>query len=83
MLENGSIPFPRRLDILFPFLSNTNPLEITFLNATEPRTIVLIDVSVEDVEIFSEDIPGWLVTNEGKFTVALDITITDELQIKE
>ena len=39
-----------------------------------------IDVSVEDVEIFSEDIPGWLVTNEGKFTVALDITITDELQ---
>lgn len=39
-----------------------------------------IDVSVEDVEIFSEDIPGWLVANEGKFTVALDITITDELQ---
>ncbi len=39
-----------------------------------------IAVSVEDVEIFSEDIPGWLVANEGKFTVALDITITDELQ---
>ncbi len=33
-----------------------------------------------DVEIFSEDIPGWLVTNEGKLTVALDVTITDELR---
>jgi len=34
----------------------------------------------EDVEIISEDIPGWLVTNEGRITVALDITITEELR---
>jgi isoleucyl-tRNA synthetase len=34
----------------------------------------------EDVEIISEDIPGWLVANEGKLTVALDITLTDELR---
>ncbi|MGL5959002.1 MAG: isoleucine--tRNA ligase [Phocaeicola sp.] len=33
-----------------------------------------------DVEIFSEDIPGWLVANEGKLTVALDVTISDELR---
>ncbi|MGL5273605.1 MAG: isoleucine--tRNA ligase [Phocaeicola sp.] len=33
-----------------------------------------------DVEIFSEDIPGWLVANEGKLTVALDVTITEELR---
>ena len=33
-----------------------------------------------DVEIFSEDIPGWLVANEGRLTVALDITITDDLK---
>jgi isoleucyl-tRNA synthetase len=32
------------------------------------------------VEIISEDIPGWLVANEGRITVALDITITDELR---
>ncbi|MDR1557100.1 MAG: isoleucine--tRNA ligase [Tannerellaceae bacterium] len=32
-----------------------------------------------DVEIISEDIPGWLVANEGKLTVALDITLTEEL----
>ena len=33
-----------------------------------------------DVEIISEDIPGWLVANEGSLTVALDITVTDELK---
>ena len=33
-----------------------------------------------DVDIFSEDIPGWLVANEGRLTVALDITITDDLK---
>ena len=33
-----------------------------------------------DVEIISEDIPGWLVANEGRLTVALDITVTDELK---
>ncbi len=39
-----------------------------------------ITVDLEDVEIFSEDIPGWTVANEGSLTVALDITITDELR---
>ena len=38
------------------------------------------EISTEDVEIISEDIPGWLVANEGKLTVALDITVTDELK---
>ncbi len=39
-----------------------------------------IHVTIDDVEIMSEDIPGWLVANEGKITVALDVTITDELR---
>jgi isoleucyl-tRNA synthetase len=34
----------------------------------------------EDVEIISEDIPGWLVANEGKITVALDINMNEELR---
>ena len=34
----------------------------------------------EDVEIISEDIPGWLVANEGRITVALDITISEDLR---
>ena len=37
-------------------------------------------VPATDVEIFSEDIPGWLVANEGSLTVALDITVTPELR---
>ncbi len=37
-------------------------------------------ITLDDVEIFSEDVPGWLVGNEGRITVALDITLTDELQ---
>ncbi|MCK9159765.1 MAG: isoleucine--tRNA ligase [Bacteroidaceae bacterium] len=36
-------------------------------------------IDAVDVEIISEDIPGWLVANEGKLTVALEVTITDEL----
>ena len=39
----------------------------------------IIDITAEDVEITSEDIPGWLVTSEGRLTVALDINITEEL----
>ncbi len=40
------------------------------------------DVVIEstDVEIYSEDIPGWLVANEGKLTVALEVTVTEELR---
>ena len=40
------------------------------------------DVVVEaaDVEIISEDIPGWLVSNEGNLTVALEVELNDELR---
>jgi len=37
-------------------------------------------LTLEDVEISSEDIPGWLVASEGGLTVALDITISEELK---
>lgn len=37
-------------------------------------------VCQDDVEIISEDIPGWLVANEGRLTVALDITLTEDLR---
>ena len=37
-------------------------------------------VELCDVDIYSEDIPGWLVANEGTVTVALDVTLTDELK---
>ncbi len=39
-----------------------------------------VNLTLDDVEITSEDIPGWLVANEGKLTVALDIQVTPELR---
>jgi len=37
-------------------------------------------ISIDDVEIIAEDVPGWQVTNMGKLTVALDVTVTNELK---
>lgn len=37
-------------------------------------------VTLDDVEIVAEDIPGWLVANDGDVTVALDVTVTPELK---
>jgi isoleucyl-tRNA synthetase len=39
-----------------------------------------ITISIDDVEITTEDIPGWLVSTEGDMTIALDINLTDELK---
>lgn len=58
--------------------------EITQLE--RERKIVLtieeqqIEIQLSDVEIFADDIPGWVVANQGMLTVALDITLTPELQ---
>ncbi len=39
-------------------------------------------IDLTDVEILSEDIPGWLVANDGNLTVALDVTVTPELRLE-
>ncbi len=39
-----------------------------------------LEIALSDVEILSEDIPGWLVANDGPVTVALDVTVSDELR---
>ena len=39
-----------------------------------------LTVEAVDVDIISEDIPGWLVANEGNLTVALEVELTDELK---
>ena len=58
--------------------------QIAELEAQGTITIMAGDqeVTVEraDVEIISEDIPGWLVTNEGNLTVALEVELNDELR---
>ena len=52
---------------------------------TNGSVLLMVDgqeavITTDDVEIISEDIPGWLVGNEGRLTVALDITLTADLQ---
>ena len=49
--------------------------EITLVSSEKSITL-----TIEDVEISSQDIPGWLVANSNGITVALDITISDELR---
>ena len=44
-----------------------------------PLTTVDYQLIPEDVEIITEDMPGWLVSNNGILTIALDIELTDEL----
>ncbi|MBQ0160752.1 MAG: isoleucine--tRNA ligase [Bacteroidales bacterium] len=39
-----------------------------------------VEILISDVEIATQDIPGWVVANEGSLTVALDITVSDELK---
>jgi isoleucyl-tRNA synthetase len=39
-----------------------------------------VELTLDDVEIISEDIPGWQVANDGRLTVALDITVTEDLR---
>lgn len=39
-------------------------------------------IELSDAEILSEDIPGWLVANDGNLTVALDVTVTPELRLE-
>ncbi len=39
-----------------------------------------VEILLSDVEIATQDIPGWVVANDGNLTVALDITVSDELK---
>ncbi len=58
--------------------------QINALDRNGSYTLVIsgnsITLSLDDVEISSQDIPGWLVANANGITVALDITITEELR---
>ena len=61
--------------------------QIAELEAAEHLTLTLetgdvVTVDLEDIDIFSEDIPGWSVANEGTLTVALDLTITEALRLE-
>lgn len=78
---------PRYGKIMKPLAAMIQQMSQEDINAFEKAGVFTLDVNGQEVvldrsevEIFSEDIPGWLVTNEGRLTVALDITVTEDLR---
>jgi isoleucyl-tRNA synthetase len=68
---------------LAPALNNFSKEQIAELEDQGKYNLDLegetIEILISDVEILTEDIPGWQVANEGALTIALDVTLTDEL----
>nr|MBP7500588.1 isoleucine--tRNA ligase [Chryseobacterium sp.] len=61
-------------------ISNFSSEQIATLEKEGKASVSGYEITTEDVEIFTKDIPGWTVASEGKTTVALDLTLTDELK---
>ncbi len=61
-------------------ISSFTTEQIADLEKTGKADVSGYEITVEDVEISTKDIPGWTVASEGKTTVALDLTLTEELK---
>ncbi len=77
--------FGKQMKLVAAHISGMSQEDITALECQGNYTFTLPDgysvqIETADVEIYSEDIPGWLVTNDGRLTVALEIKINDELR---
>ncbi len=62
-------------------IASMNQEQIAAMESAGVYQLTSIDYQLiaEDVEIATEDMPGWLVMNEGQLTIALDIELTDQL----
>ncbi|MFS4431215.1 isoleucine--tRNA ligase [Chryseobacterium sp. S90] len=61
-------------------ISNLAAEQISALEKEGKLDVQGYEITLDDVEISTKDIPGWTVTSDGKTTVALDLTLTDELK---
>lgn len=61
-------------------IANFTPEQISSLEKEGKVEIQGYEITTADVEISTKDIPGWTVTSDGKITVALDLTLTEELK---
>ncbi|HSZ34690.1 MAG TPA: class I tRNA ligase family protein, partial [Puia sp.] len=73
-----------KMKLVTAALANFNQNDINKLEK-EGKTIIqaegdYIEIAVNEVEISSEDLPGWMVATKGPLTVALDVTVTPELE---
>ena len=76
--------FGKDMGLISKEIQGFTPEQINDLDTNGEIALVIsgksITLSLEDVEISSQDIPGWLVANANGITVALDITLTEELK---
>lgn len=71
--------FGKKLKSIEKIIINLNPEEIFQLENEGKITIDKYEIQRSEVEIVTKDIPGWLFASEGKLTVALDVTLNNEL----
>ena len=76
--------YGKQMKAIAAAVSQMDAAAISELERNEQYALVIeggsVALALEDVAITSDDIPGWLVATEGKYTVALDINLTDELK---
>lgn len=76
--------YGKQMKAIAALINQFNQEDIANLEAAGSTTLTIdnndIVIETGDVEIATEDMPGWLVANEGTLTIALDITLTDELR---
>ena len=76
--------FGKDMKIISEAIKNLTQDDIAIVEKQQEIALVIndnvVNLKLEEVEINSQDIEGWLVANQGGLTVALDITITDDLR---
>jgi isoleucyl-tRNA synthetase len=76
--------YGRQMKSIAALVAEFSQDEITRIERSDQTTLIVegepLVFTREDFEVTSEDMPGWLVANDGALTVALDITVTDELR---
>jgi isoleucyl-tRNA synthetase len=72
--------FGKQMKAVADLITAMSDDDLRQLEATGNLHLADYDLTISDVEILTEDIPGWLVASEGGLTVALDVTVTDALR---
>ncbi|MDF1516901.1 MAG: DUF5915 domain-containing protein, partial [Lutibacter sp.] len=78
--------FGKEMKIISEAIQNLTQDDIATVEKQQEISLVInekvVNLKLEEVEITSQDIEGWLVANQGVLTVALDITITEDLRME-
>jgi isoleucyl-tRNA synthetase len=78
--------FGKDMKMISEAIQNLTQNDIAIVEKQQEISLVInekvVTLKLDEVEIISQDIEGWLVANQGGLTVALDITITDDLRME-